>query len=190
MAISTFAELKTAITSWSHGTAPSGLLNDFVALAEARIRTDVRCRAMIQSATGTPSSFSITEPTRFLEVISLVIDDTVLSFLTPNQFDKLVSTPHRFYTQRNGAFEVGRSEDYVLTYYQAFAPFSGSTDANWLLTNFPDIYLSAAMAEVAVYTRDDPTTWNARYQAGIAKLKNQERLTNGPLVVRPDITVV
>jgi hypothetical protein len=191
MAISTFAELKTAIQSWSQrGSALSSVVGDFVALAEARIRADVRCRAMVQTVTGTLSGATLATPTRFLEAISVSVADQVIQYLSPQQFDLLTSQTHLYYTLRGDNFEFGKTGDYSISYYQAFAAFSADGDTNWLLTNYPGIYLFSGVAEAAVWTRDDPQTWNQRYRAEVANLENLERLAYRMPVVRPDIRVI
>ena len=44
MAISTYSELKTALTNWSKRTDLSTVLGDFIALAEARIQRSLLAR--------------------------------------------------------------------------------------------------------------------------------------------------
>lgn len=191
MAISTFADLKTAIQSWAQrGSALSSVVGDFVALAEARIRADVRCRAMVQTATGTLSGVTLATPTRFLEAISVNVADQVIQYLTPQQFDALSSDTHLYYTIRGDNFEFGKTGAYSISYYQGFAAFSADGDTNWLLTNYPGIYLFSGTAEAAVWTRDDPQVWNQRYQAEVSKLKNLERLAHHMPTVRIDSKVV
>ena len=186
MAISTYAELKTAVQSWAQrGTSLSSVVADFVKLAETQIARDVRCRAMVQTATGTLSSATLAFPTRFLDALSVTINDVILQYLDPQQFDALSSDTHYFYTFRGQNFEFGQTGGaYSITYYQQFAAFSGDSDTNWLLTNHPDLYLFASLVEAAAWTREDPTLWVQRYQASKARLKQSENLSSAMPTVR------
>ncbi len=188
MAITTYAELKTAIQSWASpggGASITSLLGDFVTLAESNIRRDVRVRSMVQTATGTLSSATLALPTRFLEALVVTLADVECQYLNPQQFDELSETTHYYYTIRGTNFEFGQTTgDYSITYYQAFAAFSGASDTNALLTEAPEVYLFAGLAEAAVYMRQDPAIWLQRYQAAVAKLQRSERQANTAPTVR------
>ncbi len=186
MAISTYSELKTAIQSWSQrGSAISSVVADFVTLSESQIRRDVRCRAMVQTATGTLSGATLALPTRFIEAISVTLSDTRLDYVDPASFDQIPDETHSYYTIRGDNFEFGSTTgDYSISYYQSFAALSGASDTNWLLTNYPDIYLFSGIAEAAIWLRDDPIIWQQRYLVSVAKLHNTERKASTAPAVR------
>lgn len=189
MAIGTYAELKTAVANWLHRADLSSRVPEFVALAESNIRQDVRCRAMEQSATGTLSGATLALPTRFAEARRVIIGARTQRYVTPEEWYALRNSVNGRYTIIGDDFHFQSSDaDYQIDYYQWFAPLSGDSDTNWLLTNHPDVYLFSSLAEAALFTRDDPSMWIQRYGAAVAKLKAAEANFGGPLVVRPEVT--
>lgn len=187
MALATYSDLKTAVANWLHRSDLSTQIVDFIALAESQIRQDVRCRAMEQSATGSLSSATVALPTRFAEARRVLINDEPCRYVTPEEFQPRRLWQTRLYTIEGQNFRFQQSSGtYQIDHWQWFAPFSGNSDTNWLLTNHPDIYLCASLAEAAIYLRDDPAQWATKYQAAIAKLKRAEANVTGPLVVRPE----
>ena len=168
------------------GTALDSVIPDFVALAESQIRQDVRCRAMEQSATGTLSGTTVALPTRFAEARRVILNDRPQRYVTPEEWTRQENYVTDRYTILGQNFLFQGSGDYQIDYYQWFAALSGASDTNWLLTNHPDVYLFASLAEAAVWTRDDPMIWVQRYQAALEKLRKAERNMTGPLVIRPE----
>jgi hypothetical protein len=189
MALGTYGQLKTSVASWLHRTDLTSEIADFVALAEAQIRRDVRCRAMEASATGTLSAVTLALPTRFAQARRVLLGDVTQRYVTPEEFQPLRNSSNARYTilGTNFVFQASTS-DYQIDYYQWFEAFADDADTNWLLTNYPDIYLSASMVEAVSFINGDPSLWAARYQAGLNKLKVAEADMTGPLVVRVDAT--
>ena len=188
MAIGTYAQLKTAVATWLHRTDLTSAIPDMIALAESRIRHDVRCRAMEATATGSLSAATVALPTRFAEARRVILDDEVLTYATPAVFLPRDEWGTGVYTITGENFVFpATSGDYQIDYYAWFAPFSADGDTNTLLTNHPDIYLAACMAEARAYTGGDPSSDLARYAAAVSRLQTSEqRAFSGPLVVRPE----
>lgn len=57
--------------------------------------------------------------------------------------------------------------------YKDFAPLSDSNTSNWILADYPDIYLYGALMEAAPYLHDDArvTIWAQLYAASVSALK-------------------
>lgn len=188
MAISTYAELKAAVEDWIHDPALSSKVANWIVLAEARIRRDVRCRAMEASSTGTLSATTLALPTRFGEFRRVLLDNRTLRYMTPEEFNARRDSYTGAYTVIGETIHFQRATgDYQLDYYQWFAPFSGNSDTNYLLTNYPDLYLAATVAEAMVWQEDDPSAWLARYAAIVQSIKDAENRFTGPLSQRPEI---
>ena len=185
MAIGTYSELKTAVATWLHRADLTTIIPDFITLCEQRIRQDVRCRAMEASATGSLAASSLAFPTRLADIRRVVLAGEQLDYLPPDSFSVVEDTDTNHYTTKGETFYFQRdSGTYVIEYYQWFAPFSGANDTNWLLTNYPGLYLYGSLAEAAVYTREDPTVFATRYLAEVQRIRSSDRLTNEQLVVR------
>lgn len=185
MAIGNFGELKTAVAAWLHRSDLTTVIPDFIALCEQRIRQDVRCRAMEASATGSLAAASLAFPTRLADIRRVELAGYQLDYLPPDSFSVVDDTDTHHYTTKGETFYFQRdSGTYVIEYYQWFAPFSGNSDTNWLLTNYPALYLYGSLAEAAAYTRDDPSIFATRYLAEVQRIRASDRLTNEQLVVR------
>jgi hypothetical protein len=182
MPLSTYANLKAAVADWCHRTDLTTQIVDFVALAEAQIRRDVRCRAMQILTTGTLTGEVLAQPTRYLEAERLVLEDVEQDFVAPGMYAQLKQAqstePKYTHIGTDIYFLNGASgDDYSILYWQQFAPFSADADTNWLLTNAPEIYLSGALVQAAVYLNDDAmmTRHAAIYQASVKLLNSAER---------------
>lgn len=185
MALATYSDLKTAVADWLHRSDLTTKIVDFIALCEANIRRDVRCRAMEASATGSLAAVTLAFPTRMAEVRRVMLDGYQLEYVHPESFHAVADTDTRQYTTEGETFVFQKATgNYEIEYWQWFAPFSGNSDTNWLLTNYPAIYLYGTLAEAASFLRDDPSVWISRYVAEVNRIRATERLVNGPLVVR------
>lgn len=173
MAIATYGQLKTAVATWLKRSDLTDIIPDFIGLAESNIRRDVRCRAMEQIATGTLAATTLALPTRFLEARNVALDGYPQSNFTIKG--------ELFYFQSSTA-------TYSIDYWQAFEPFAADGDTNWLLTNAPDVYLWAALAEAKTYIEGDPSKEMALYAKAVARMRQSEMQARfpGPLIVRHD----
>jgi hypothetical protein len=184
MALSTYAGLQAAIASWQFNRSDLPT-DDIITLAEDRLNTDLRLRVMEAETTltGVVSSRYIALPSLFLEPLDLwlVLSDVGRVELTPLTPDRMPAWPSNAQPQywcvdgTNVAFEcpVDTTYSFTLRFLQGFrlastAPADG-TQTNWLLTNYPSLYLSACRIESADYLqRPDP--------AGVAESRYAERL--------------
>lgn len=169
------AQLKTAIAGWIQRSDLSDSIGTFIELAEARISRDLRLRAQVTITTLTADSGSAPLPADFLEFKALVYADdaTPLRVGTLEQVfnDRARIDGYRpkFCMVTGSAIQFGPAADssYTLNaaYYAKFAPLSGDTDTNWLLTNHPGLYLWAALAEAAPWMQEDAriATWEGKY---------------------------
>ena len=190
MAISTYGEFKTAIATWLNRTDLTDNLGDIVTMAEASIRRDVRIRAMQQTASGTLSAATLALPTRFAEARRVLLADVVQQYVTPDQWYSRRNNADEQYTIVGETFHFqSTSATYQIDYWQWFAAFSGTSDTNTLLTNYPDVYLFAGLAAAMDLLQGDSSKWEAKYRAAVARVHAAENKMAGPLVVRPDIRV-
>lgn len=184
MAIGNYGQLKTAVSNWMHRSDLTDIIPDFVSLAEARIARDIRCRAMYQQASGSLSAITLAQPTGYLEAVRVVLNNTTLRYVTPDRFYSSRQYQTDLYTIEGQSFVFqSASGDYQIDYYGAFTPFSDEADANWLLTNYPDIYLFAALHEATVYVGGNAQLLDVRYQQGRAALMRAERSQAGSVSV-------
>lgn len=183
MAISTYAELKTALANFSDRTDLTSRLGEFVALAETRIfygsqeapfvSDPLRVRAMETSTDLTINAQSVALPTRYLGLRRQYIsgdNGAKINCMSPDAFwgkyaGPSWSGPPMDFTVEGEYFVFGPTPDATYTgkclYWQKFAALSSDSDTNWLLTNAPGAYLQGALIELYDYLKD----WEAKQQA-------------------------
>ena len=188
MAITTYAELKTAVAKWSWNTDETEFeasVGDFITLAEARFNRELRIAAMEASATITLTGSAGSLPADYLEfrrVVANTSPTTPLELVTPDFASGEYGTTYSGYPAH---FSIIGSTITVypsttatvgLRYYQKIPALSDSNTTNWLLTAHPDIYLFAACVEGADFSRDQEqlAKFEARYQAAVKALEGSD----------------
>lgn len=188
MALANYADLLVSLANWSKRTDLTDIGPDLVTLAEARIARDVRVRAMVFADTlqTVAGDQKLALQGDYLETKNIVISSTTpacpLSFMTPEHLSR--AYPANYQSGQPTSYTVVGSDiwfgptpddvyDVAFDYY-AKLPGLQANSENWLMTNAPGVYLSACMAELSVFTLDDPTPWNAKYGAEVAALHSAD----------------
>jgi hypothetical protein len=170
VSISTFAELKTAISNWTHRGDLSTFAADFITLADNRIHygskdqempsQPLRVNGMENRDTGSISSGTITLPTGYLETRRLTLtvngQNKELRYIAPplNAPLENMTVDASFFTENNGKIYVGGTgggSGYIHDYYKKLDTLSDSTTTNWLITNHPSVYLQACLVEAWLF---------------------------------------
>jgi hypothetical protein len=188
MALDTYANLGAAVADWLNRTDLSVPILDFITLAEAKIRRQVRRKTV--RATMTISSESTALPVDLAELRSAYPMTGSVALDQP----LVQGTPEILATIRASANGVaGRpqavaviddqlvvapvpDQTYTLqiTYYQTLAPLSMANPSNSILAEAPDIYLYGALAEAEPYLEHDEriATWKGLYNDAVTDLNN------------------
>lgn len=200
MAIGTYDELKTAVASWMHRTDLAGTVEDFIVLAEQDIKALLAMRlrdvkTTVPTVAGTPT---IPAPANLIAFRSISVPNIrpPLSYQTPDQFnrefvDQNIGSPTR-YTIIGDLVYLGPTPDAVyqlsLVYEAKFEPLSGSNTTNYVLTNWPNVYLWGALKEAANFARNDKyeAIWSSKFQAAVTAANELEWHSGGPMRVRSD----
>lgn len=162
MAITSYAELQTAMTNWLDRSDLSSRLPEFIVLFEAKINRKLRVRQQITTATLTVTAGSATLPTDYLEKKRLTwmgsqtreLDYVTPTFLSEVNQDSVSASP-LYYTIEGSTIKVAPLDNtsLELLYAQKLPPLA-TTDPNWLLTSHPDGYLFGSLAMSATFTED------------------------------------
>ena len=189
MALANYTDLLSSLASWADRTDLTAILPDFVALAEERMNRDLRLRRMIGNTTlaTVADTQTVTLPSDWLETENMNLQVTPpsnMQVITPEQMDArfpagyYTGTP-RYYAVLGNALQFGPTPDGVysisMDYYQRLTALT-TTPTNWLLTQNPSVYLSAAMVELGVFLRDADqiALWDAKYRAAVAALESTD----------------
>lgn len=188
MAISTFAELKTAIATWTNRDDLTDYLGDFIALAEARLNRTMLTAEREGEVTSATSAAEVTLPTDFYGIRTLYIEADPRTVLEPLALGELRSTypaaatglPQHYAIASGNVLTFGPAPDaeytYNLNYWKAI-PALASNSTNWLLTAYPDVYLAAALVEAFMFIMDETRAqmWDARASKQIEEIMRAGR---------------
>lgn len=178
MAITTYAELKTAIGDWLNRDDLDSVIPNFISLAEAQFNRSIRHRKMVTRSDATLDTPYFAVPSDWLQTIRFQLNTnpvTPLLFVTPEQAleESMVYSAGQqplFYTTIGEQFQVvpspDSSYDAELLYYAKIPALSDSATTNWLLTESPDLYLYGALIQSAPYLKEDDriNVWAGLYQ--------------------------
>jgi hypothetical protein len=185
MALTSYSDLTSTISSYLARSDLDSIIPTFVALAEQRLRRELRIRQMlvVAQATTTGGDSTVGLPSDYLEMRDIHIaanPNGVLVYDTPNLFyKKTISTesgqPKR-YTVLASELQLGPVPDgaYVLQmlYYSQPAFLSATNASNTFLAYCPDALLYAALGEAEPYLMNDARlqTWGTLYERAIASI--------------------
>lgn len=201
MAITTYAELKTAVSNWLQRDDLTSIIPDFIMMGEKRIFRDLRIRTMETALNVTISSGVAALPSDYVELKIAYINGSPIQPLGRRSLEWIYNAyPLRSsdgeprFIARNGAnFEFGPYPDsgYTLkgTYYARLTALSDSNTTNWFTTNAPDLLLMSALCEASPYLKDDPRIqiWESKYALLARQVKSedkQEEASGGGLMVQ------
>lgn len=193
MSFATYADLRTSVAGWINRTDLTAVIPDFVRLAEARIRRDIRARDQLTTLTVTLTSEEATLPADFLEARWVKANvngyPKTLEYVAATIYDTNPEAGEAtFYTVDGNLIKVQGGSECVVNYWAAYDAFSADTDSNWLLQNSPDVYFFASLVEALDYIRDDTgrDRYLNRYLDAAANFNSNEKkaLFSGPMRVR------
>lgn len=201
----TFAELQTTLTQRLNrdDIADYTIMTEVIAAAERRFQREVFIPERQVVTTLSASSASVALPTDFWGVVTVYADVSVDVPMTRVTADKLhemfpsgVTGTPAFYALEGENMLLGPTPSSTtsikLTYLQKFTPLSVSQTTNALLTDHPDLYIHACMAELHDFFRDYEAGSRERTKAEIIvesiNRSSRRRVTNsGPLAARSPV---
>lgn len=189
MSLSPYTDLRNAVTGWLHRDDLAASAVDFIALAEARFRRQLRLRQQMTTAalSTVAGAETVALPSGWLQFhnMRLVAPDRVLDFLPAVQFRTRYQASDTgapvHYTVEGSNLVLGPKPDSVYSisavYYAEVPALSDSASTNWLLTSYPGLYLFASLAEAAPFIGQDAriATWEAKYGAELESARDADR---------------
>lgn len=191
-ALNDFNSLLAAVQAWLVRSDPDIVANApiFVALAEARINRDLRIRAQesTQVMQTSPGSNLVPLPAGYLQSRRLTISESpqaVLNYLTPEifytKYDPTQTGDPVNHTIEGNNLVLGPTPDQAYTLsmqmYSAFPSLSVANPVNWLIQNYPDIYLFSTLCEAELFLMNDARSarWEQRYQLACGQAQAADR---------------
>jgi len=189
MAISTYAELQTAVASWLNRDDLTTNIPDFITLCEARLNRVLRTRAMegLYTASTVSGQRDYNLPASYLQMRALRLNTsplTVLEYVSPEIMDRVWAgssggKPVAYTIKANELF-LGPSPDAVYTmemdYYRKFDSLSAIITTNLMLTDNPDVYLYGSLLEAEPFIKNDTRIqiWGTSFYKAITDIQDQD----------------
>lgn len=168
MAITTYAELQTAIGDWLNRADLDQKIPDFIRLAESTLNDVLRSADMVTQSTSVAISAGRADlPADALELVYAQVageDDEPLEQITPQQLTMLRRTRTRDAANPRFFAIIGRkiavtptptSGSLDIDYYQRIPALTDSNTSNWLLDDAPHIYLYTSLLHATPFLMDD-----------------------------------
>ena len=188
MAFNNYTTLQTAVVQWLKRADLTDFVPDFIALAEGQMSADLDSRSMEARATlsTTAGNAYVTLPTDMLEMLRLKITSTepvaVLKYRSPDQIDddypRASTGQSKVFTVIGSELQLAPVPDQAYTlelaYMQRIPALSASNTTNWLLTNFPNVYVFGAlkMAQPFILNDERLPVFEKLYHDGIAAINS------------------
>ena len=186
MASQTLLELRTSVKAWSNRSDISDtLIDDFINVGMARAIRKLRLPIMESSSTITlETDGSALIPRDYLEAIDLRVTVSGVTYTLERkdisqvqEWRSLTGAP-KYFARRGTSFILAPEDSSVtqvqLYYYITFQPLVEDTDTNWFITDAPEMLLYGALAELALYVRDEiaASTWEAKFQNSLESIQD------------------
>lgn len=197
MSLDTVSGLRNSIADYLDDDTLSDQIDDFIALAEARHRREIRMREMITRDALTVDSRFVSLPNGFLEAMNIrLLTDPVTVLQEVPVYEMTVTReetngkPSFFAIASDIEFDRSPDQSYSgqITYYKALTALSDANTSNTLLSLYPDAYLYAALSASAPYQMADERlrVWEALYRDAVQRINAQANASRrvGPLISR------
>lgn len=204
MALTTYAQLKSAVADYLDRSDLTSQIADCVTLAETCFNYGdeangiiaIRHRLMETTTTTTPSDGEITLDADFLEMkrVTHVGDRRKpLSYISPDSLDELAPVTEAgepsFYTIIGSTLITRSSDtsDISYTYYEKIPALSDSNTSNWLLSASPNAYLYGTLyhAQILLENPEAALAYLALTRNAMGGLRTSSAMNrSGPMAVR------
>lgn len=198
MSLDTYTNLKAAIADELVDTSiTDSQIEDFITLAEARHRSEVRIRELLIRTNLSMSSRFTSLPTRFAGEYSLrlltnpvtPLESVSMAEINENRSEGN-GRPALYTTHVEIEVDIVPEETYdaEIIYYSYPLPLSDSNPSNEILARDPNLYLYGACLHAAPFLAHDERlpTWNQLYEGHLdaLKLSSKKERRSGHMVQR------
>src|SRR5687768_2762501 len=169
MGLSSYSDLKSSIQAWMFDRSDLATeADDFITLCEAELNRMLRTRRQITITELTLDADSRAAlPTDYLEfrrVTALTSPRRTLDLVSPNYRDDMYPYRHSGYPSvfsidGDGILVLPATTSGIeLEYFAKIAALTEANPTNWVLEQFPNIYLYGSMKHAAIFIGDEGRT--------------------------------
>jgi hypothetical protein len=203
MALDTYANLQLAIADRIHRADLTAVIPDFIRQAEDVIYSDLDARKQDSRSTliAAADTEAIALPSDFMNFRSVAVASSTpmnpLDYRAPDQYAQEfqfgdTGVP-QVYTIIGDSMYVQPipDQDYTLNivYEAKLTNLSNANPSNWMLANYPTVYLYAALVQAAIYMMKDPSAYQAVYDKTIKGVVRQDWASGDTMQVKTDINL-
>jgi hypothetical protein len=200
VALATCSDLKSAVATWlarSGDTQITSNVADFIEMAEGHLNRNLRTRQMetLQTFTTTDGSTNLADDYLAWKRLTYLGDTYVpLEYVSPDMLIRAhpaveAGIPNVFTIEGSDIIIRPTDDDtsFEFLYYAKLSPLEDDTDTNWLLNEYPDLYLSAAVAEANAFliNPDHASLWAQKRDGIISDIMRLNEKTKGPSRIIP-----
>lgn len=198
MALSNYTELKAAVAQWMRRADLTAEIPDYITLAEKKIVKLLKIRGQETETTLTPNSgdSTVALPSDYGSPIALwnaLSDRIKINQVMPEalKYDDTPGAPDywavdganiRFDCRLDGAIP------FAFRYVKTFK-LSDVNPTNFILTEWPDVYLYGALTEgfLAVYDEQRAAVWQGKFQSAIEVARTTGNDSKKNIALRTDM---
>jgi hypothetical protein len=161
MALDTYAELKTEVAAWLHRNDMAARVPTFVEFATARLNRNITSPRMESSTTLAIVNGVAQLPSDFRSIVSMTLGAVEYKAITPADLRAMnqggIRPTYPVYSIVNNEIRVypAESSSPTLIYTAKLPALVADSDTNWVLQDYPDVYLMASLAEARKFVMDD-----------------------------------
>lgn len=188
MAITTYAELQTAIANWMNRTDLTTRIPEFIQLAEDDMNEVLRTRKQIQRSYTTLTGEFVAVPTDFLAFRNVDVTSGgkryPVKYESPEYMDRKndgSSGRPYFFTILGGEMQLYPPPDTGLrldiTYFQKIPSLSDTNTTNWVLDDHSKAYLHGALVHANQYVKNLQAAGeqNSQFRSALQSIQSADK---------------
>ena len=175
-----YSELQSVIADFANRQDLASQIPTFIQLTEARLNRDIRHWRQEKRAQAQVTGERFPLPCDWLETIKVIADGKPLRLADAFEVDRVDHAAQRafvanhFYRHTGDELELIPASDgpvdFEIEYVAKVPSLSDEQPTNWLLEEFPDVYIYGAMLQVAPFLHDDQriAVWTQAYGEAVS----------------------
>jgi hypothetical protein len=186
-----YEDLQDVVATYLQRANLTAQIPLFIQLAEARLGSIIKTLpqqvALPYALVPALGTNVITLPSDFGALIRATYKNIPLKFISPEQMDMehTMHHSHEFTLVGSNFFLqtlVDGCSTLTLYYFQALQGLSDSNESNWLLEDYPNLYLYSTMLEAVTYLMDDERiqVWEELLSEAIQEATESARISMTP----------
>jgi hypothetical protein len=201
--LNTYTKLQEALINFSHRSDLASIIPDLIRLAEDKIYAVLDSNKQDLSTTLTTVAdqnyVDLPTDTIKLRTAAIVTNSwaSPLEYSAPDQLNNqysnlLTGVPVAYTTYQNLMLLRPTPDDAYsinIVYEARLDYLSDSAPANWLLTNYPLIYVYASLEQIAMYINEEPSLYEAEWQRVADGINKRDWYDSPTMQVKTDVNL-